>query len=162
LPLNEWTIARLVVSDHDGRRHNSEMEPEEKTASPHQLRRTATSGPQEDHSRSRRSNGWAECREKNIGIEPMEDTFRLTFLLIGHCYMPSPHVIHIALPSGEAQPPQLSNCWRSTVTKRFGCSLFGSRSFQRTAGLQVAALSDVLRTGGRASSGTRSMRCPRN
>ena len=78
-----WTIVRLVVSDHDGRRHNSEMEPQEKTASPHQRRRTTTSGPEEDHSRSRRSNGWAECREKNIGIGPMESTFLLTFLLIG-------------------------------------------------------------------------------
>src|SRR5215469_1348167 len=64
------------------------MEPQEKTASPHQRRRTTTSRPEEDHSRSRRSNGWAECREKNIGIEPMENTFFLTFLLIGHCYRP--------------------------------------------------------------------------
>src|SRR6516162_251348 len=63
------------------------MEPAEKTASPHQWTRTTTSGPEEDHSRSRRSNGWAECREKNIGIEPMENTFLLTFLLIGHCCM---------------------------------------------------------------------------
>src|SRR5262250_2217851 len=63
------------------------MEPREKTASPHQWRRTTTSGPEEDHSRTRRSNGWAECREKNIGIEPMENTFLLTFLLIGHCDM---------------------------------------------------------------------------
>src|SRR5215469_2142203 len=86
IPFNR-TIARLVVSDHDGRRHNSEMEPQEKTASPHQWRRTTTSGPEEDHSRTRRSNGWAECREKNIGIEPMENTFLLTFLLIGRCYI---------------------------------------------------------------------------
>ena len=86
MPLLWWTIARLVVSDRDGRRHNSEMEPQEKTASPHQWRRTTTSGPEEDHSRSRRSNGWAECREKNIGIEPMENTFLLTSLLIGHSY----------------------------------------------------------------------------
>ena len=79
-----WTIVRLVVSDHDGRRHNSEMEPQERTVSPlHQWRRTTTSGPEEDHSRSRRSNGWAECREKNIGIGPMESTFLLTSLLIG-------------------------------------------------------------------------------
>src|SRR5215469_5813986 len=66
------------------------MEPQEKTASPHQWRRTTTSGPEEDHSRTRRSNGWAECREKNIGIEPMENTFLLTFLLIGHCYRRGP------------------------------------------------------------------------
>src|SRR6516164_8209347 len=84
LPLIGWTTIRLIVfQKNDGRRHNSEMEPPEKTASPHQWRRTTTSGPEEDHSRSRRSNGWAECREKNIGIEPMENTFLLTFLLIG-------------------------------------------------------------------------------
>src|SRR5215471_14544052 len=60
------------------------MEPQERTVSPlHQWRRTTTSGPEEDHSRSRRSNRWAECREKNIGIGPMESTFLLTSLLIG-------------------------------------------------------------------------------
>src|SRR6516162_1389482 len=76
LPLIGWTTIRLIVfQKNDGRRHNSEMEPPEKTASPHQWRRTTTSGPEEDHSRSRRSNGWAECREKNTGIEPMESTF---------------------------------------------------------------------------------------
>ena len=37
-------------------------------------------------SRSGRSNGWAECREKKIGIEPMGSTFFLTSPLIGHCY----------------------------------------------------------------------------
>src|SRR5215469_1864120 len=83
IPFNR-TIVRLVVSDHDGRRHNSEMEPQERTVSPlHQRRRTTTSGPEEDHSLSRRSNGWAECREKNIGIGPMGSTLLLTFLLIG-------------------------------------------------------------------------------
>src|SRR5215469_16458246 len=60
------------------------MEPQERTVSPlHQWRRTTTSGPEEDHSLSRRSNGWAECREKNIGIGPMGSTLLLTFLLIG-------------------------------------------------------------------------------
>src|SRR6516225_10186996 len=38
-------------------------------------------------SRSGRSNGWAECREKKIGIEPMGSTFFLTSPLIGHCYI---------------------------------------------------------------------------
>src|SRR6516225_862491 len=38
-------------------------------------------------SRSGRSNGWAECREKKIGIEPKGSTFFLTSPLIGHCYM---------------------------------------------------------------------------
>ena len=60
------------------------MEPQERTVSPlHEWRRTTTSRPEEDHSRSRRSNGWAECREKNIGIGTMESTFLLTSLLIG-------------------------------------------------------------------------------
>jgi hypothetical protein len=31
LPLLEWTIVRLVVSENDGRRHNSEMEPQGRT-----------------------------------------------------------------------------------------------------------------------------------
>jgi hypothetical protein len=31
LPLFEWTIVRLVVSENDGRRHNSEMEPQRRT-----------------------------------------------------------------------------------------------------------------------------------
>src|SRR6516164_11681020 len=74
------------------------MEPAEKTASPHQWRRTTASGPEEDHSRSRRSNGWAECREKNIGIEPMENTFLLTFLLIGHCYFPVAFLTQAPVP----------------------------------------------------------------
>src|SRR5215469_2468667 len=84
------------------------MEPQEKTASPHQWRRTTTSGPEEDHSRSRRSNGWAECREKNIGIEPMENTFLLTFLLIGHCY---------SRPSSQPAP-QFPSCM-SLISRAF-------------------------------------------
>ena len=31
MPLPEWTIVRLVVSENDGRRHNSEMEPQGRT-----------------------------------------------------------------------------------------------------------------------------------
>jgi hypothetical protein len=31
LPLFEWTIVRLVVSENDGRRHNSEMKPQRRT-----------------------------------------------------------------------------------------------------------------------------------
>ena len=37
-------------------------------------------------------NGWAECREKKIGIEPMGSTFFLTSPLIGHCYMGESYV----------------------------------------------------------------------
>jgi hypothetical protein len=53
-------------------RHNSEMEPQERRIDSPLCtrRRTTTSGPEQDHSRSGRSNGWAECREKKIGIEP--------------------------------------------------------------------------------------------
>src|SRR6516164_8017484 len=82
------------------------MEPAEKTASPHQWRRTTASGPEEDHSRSRRSNGWAECREKNIGIEPMENTFLLTFLLIGHCYIGF-KTATVSIRQGQASNPAL-------------------------------------------------------
>ena len=40
MPLIEWTIVRLVVSENDGRRHNSEMEPQGRTiASPSRTRR---------------------------------------------------------------------------------------------------------------------------
>src|SRR6516225_3888256 len=42
-------------------------------------------------SRSGRSIGRAECREKKIGIEPKGSTFFLTFPLIGHCYMDGAH-----------------------------------------------------------------------
>ena len=77
--------SRLVVSENDGRRHNSEMAPQERRIdSPLRTRRrTTTSGPEQDHSRSGRSNGRAECREKKIGIEPKGSSFLLTFPLIG-------------------------------------------------------------------------------
>jgi hypothetical protein len=40
LPLFEWTIVRLVVSENDGRRHNSQMEPQGRTIdSPFRTRR---------------------------------------------------------------------------------------------------------------------------
>src|ERR1700757_4838058 len=62
-----------------------EMEPQDTTIdSPPRTRRPIEAlGPEEDHSRSGRSNGWAECREKKIGIEPKGSTFLLTFLFIG-------------------------------------------------------------------------------
>jgi len=61
------------------------MEPQDTTIdSPPRTRRPiAALGPEEDHSRSGRSNGWAECRGKKIGIEPKGSTFLLTFLFIG-------------------------------------------------------------------------------
>jgi hypothetical protein len=65
LPLLEWTIVRLVVSENEGRRHDNEM---------------GITGQKEQ---SLRPNSWAECREKKIGIEPKESTFLLTFLFIG-------------------------------------------------------------------------------
>src|SRR6476659_9120072 len=61
------------------------MEPQERRiGSPLRTRRrTTTSGPEEDHSWSGRSNGWAECREKKSGIEPKGRFFLLTFPFIG-------------------------------------------------------------------------------
>jgi hypothetical protein len=58
-------MIRLVVSETDGRRHDSEM---------------GTTG---ERKQSLRPISWAECREKKIGIEPKESTFFLTFPLIG-------------------------------------------------------------------------------
>jgi hypothetical protein len=71
---------------NDGRRHNSEMEPQERTIdSPLRMRRRiTTSAPEQDHSRSGASIGRAECREKKSGIEPKGRFFLLTFPLIGH------------------------------------------------------------------------------
>src|SRR6516164_8949044 len=65
------------------------MEPRRSSVSPLRTReRSRTLGLRKTThgSRSGRSNGWAECREKKIGIEPMGSTFFLTSPLIGHCY----------------------------------------------------------------------------
>src|SRR5215470_20383260 len=67
------------------------MEPRRSSVSPLRTReRSRTLGLRKTThgSRSGRSNGWAECREKKIGIEPMGSTFFLTSPLIGHCYRP--------------------------------------------------------------------------
>src|SRR5215469_18207326 len=63
----------------------AKMEPQETRihSALHTRRRIATLGSEEDHSRSVRSIGWAECREKKIGIDPKGSTFLLTFPLIG-------------------------------------------------------------------------------
>src|SRR6516165_12779818 len=66
------------------------MEPRRSSVSPLRTReRSRTLGLRKTThgSRSGRSNGWAECREKKIGIEPMGSTFFLTSPLIGHCYI---------------------------------------------------------------------------
>src|SRR6516165_3910918 len=68
----------------------AKMEPRGRSVSPLRTRkRSRTLGLRKTThgSRSGRSNGRAECREKKIGIEPMENTFFLTFPLIGHCYI---------------------------------------------------------------------------
>jgi hypothetical protein len=71
----------LLFQKNDWRRHNSEMEPPQgRIDSPLYMRNLR---PGEDHSRSGRSIGWAECREKKIGIEPTGSCFLLTFPLIG-------------------------------------------------------------------------------
>src|SRR5215469_17985513 len=66
------------------------MEPRRSSVSPLRTReRSRTLGLRKTThgSRSGRSNGWAECREKKIGIEPMGSTFFLTSPLIGQCYI---------------------------------------------------------------------------
>src|SRR5215831_10583185 len=68
----------------------AKMEPRGSSVSPLRTRkRSRTLGLRKTThgSRSGRSNGRAECREKKIGIEPMENTFFLTFPLIGQCYI---------------------------------------------------------------------------
>ena len=68
----------------------AKMEPRGRSVSPLRTRkRSRTLGLRKTTlgSRSGRSNGWAECREKKIGIEPMGSTFFLTSPLIGLCYM---------------------------------------------------------------------------
>src|SRR5882762_11489058 len=65
------------------------MEPQGRSVSPLRTRkRSWTLGPSKTTlgSRSGRSNGWAECREKNVGIGPTGRFFLLTFPLIGQCY----------------------------------------------------------------------------
>ena len=69
--------------------------------------------------RSGRSNGWAECREKKIGVEPKGSTFFLTFPLIGQCYIelrrwPHEFLRSAGLPSGSsASRHESSNGCRS-------------------------------------------------
>src|SRR5215470_10206380 len=68
----------------------AKMEPRGSSVSPLRTRkRSRTLGLRKTTlgSRSGRSNGRAECREKKIGIEPKGSTFFLTFPLIGHCYI---------------------------------------------------------------------------
>src|SRR5215831_8690984 len=72
----------------------AKMEPRGSSVSPLRTRkRSRTLGLRKTThgSRSGRSNGRAECREKKIGIEPMENTFFLTFPLIGHYYFGRKH-----------------------------------------------------------------------
>src|SRR5215469_15404336 len=84
------------------------MEPRRSSVSPLRTReRSRTLGLRKTTlgTRSGRSNGWAECREKKIGIEPMGSTFFLTSPLIGQCYTPPLYVTHFkgGLNSVEAQ-----------------------------------------------------------
>jgi hypothetical protein len=87
LPLLEWTIVRLVVSENDGRRHNSEMEPQGRTTdSPFGTRRQSktlcldkTTLRVRVHVQTVGLNG----ETKRTGIEPEGEIFVLTFPLIG-------------------------------------------------------------------------------
>src|SRR5215831_6818525 len=74
----------------------AKMEPRGSSVSPLRTRkRSRTLGLRKTThgSRSGRSNGRAECREKKIGIEPKGSTFFLTFPLIGQCYTAAPYLV---------------------------------------------------------------------
>ena len=78
------------------------MEPRGSSVSPLRTRkRSRTLGLRKTTlgSRSRRSNRWAECREKKIGIEPKGSSFFLTFPLIGHVTRPC-CILLILKPAG--------------------------------------------------------------
>ena len=86
MPLIEWTIVRLVVSENDGRRHNSEMEQERRIDSLSRMpRRTKTFhlGKTTRRVRVHVQAVGLNAEEKKIGIEPKESTLLLTFLFIG-------------------------------------------------------------------------------
>jgi hypothetical protein len=75
LPLLEWTIVRLVVSENHGRRHNNKTEPqEERTASPLRTRRQRSYGLRKTTFQKVGLNA-----EKTIGIQPVGRCFLLTF-----------------------------------------------------------------------------------
>src|SRR5215469_5745280 len=85
----------------------AKMEPRGSSVSPLRTRkRSRTLGLRKTThgSRSGRSNGRAECREKKIGIEPMENTFFLTFPLIGQCYVASPYRVDLKFGQGFGEP----------------------------------------------------------
>jgi hypothetical protein len=87
LPLIQWTTVRLVVSENDWRRHDSEMEPgERKRISASHAEMKQGTRPEEDHSQieGARSNSWAECLdEKGPASGPAGEVFLLTSLFIG-------------------------------------------------------------------------------
>ncbi len=68
MPPIRWTTIRLVVSENEWRRHESEMEPQGrgKFLSASCAETNHDSGPEEDHSQieSACSSSWAECRDK--------------------------------------------------------------------------------------------------
>src|ERR1700722_3841028 len=93
------------------------MEPQGTTIdSPPRTRRPiAALGPEEDHSRSGRSNGWAECREKKIDVQSTGRFFLLTFLFIGLVRLgrlPGPAGIVAILTASQPWVPCYSLCLR--------------------------------------------------
>jgi len=92
LPLLEWTIVRLVVSENDGRRHNSEMEPQGRTiASPSRTRRQSKTLSLEKTTLRRRD----YVQTVGLNAETKKDRHRaegeifvLTFPLIGLFRLP--------------------------------------------------------------------------
>src|SRR6516165_7081844 len=117
----------------------AKMEPRGSSVSPLRTRkRSRTLGLRKTThgSRSGRSNGRAECREKKIGIEPKGSTFFLTFPLIGHCYRDEFPVDGVFLRT---------TAFRACATMNFSFerSLFGERRFRPwiSMSLSLAAVS---------------------
>ena len=87
LPLIQWTIIRLVVSENDWRRHDSEMEPQgrRKFLSASCMETNQDYGPEEGYSQieSACSSSWAKCRGKKVRHLAEGEVFLLTSLYIG-------------------------------------------------------------------------------
>ena len=87
MPLIQWTTIRLVVSENDWRRHDSEMDPKDrkKLLSASCAKTNQESWPEEGHSQIQgtRSTSWAECRSKKVRHRADGEVFLLTSLYIG-------------------------------------------------------------------------------
>jgi hypothetical protein len=83
----EWTIVRLVVSENDGCRHNSEMELQGRTIeTPFRTRRQSKTLCLEKTTlrvRAHVQTVGLNAEKKMVGFEPKEEISLLTFPLIG-------------------------------------------------------------------------------